>query len=295
MSASCSSNVATDSVYPDDASAVYTSIVTIWRALRCALVGFPLIALGVSTSGSAKSATTTTPIRSARTTVSVTGRAANTKLVEVSDGRVSNLPEDPIMIFTSPENGAVVTASGRIDVTGNGGKHWSQAADANHVAAIDFVESSDGWAITWSNYTASGVRFGPLLYTSDGGRTWSKLPVPSEGPLVTVDFTDELVGYGVTSAGVFLFTNDGGGLGRRFDSRCHLGHLFHERSRRLGRRRQQHLSLQRRCSHSLASGLASRIVAEGSADPYSLLRGRNGLGRLRLSHRRRERVHCPRP
>ncbi len=114
------------------------------------------------------------------------------------------------MIFTSPENGAVVTASGRIDVTGNGGKHWSQAADANHVAAIDFVESSDGWAITWSNYTASGVRFGPLLYTSDGGRTWSKLPVPSEGPLVTVDFTDELVGYGVTSAGVFLFTNDGG-------------------------------------------------------------------------------------
>ena len=107
-----------------------------------------------------------------------------------------------------------MSTSGRIDYTVDGGSHWRQGNGAHNAVAIDFVDSLNGWAVT-ARYSGAAVTYGPLLHTTDGGASWSRLPVPPEGGLVTLDFTDDLVGYGLTSAGTLLFTNDRGETWRR--------------------------------------------------------------------------------
>ena len=68
---------------------------------------------------------------------------------------------------------------------------------------------TDAWAVTAGSNGRAPV-YGPLLHSANAGRTWTRLAVPSEGPLVTVDFTDDEVGYGLTVRGELLFTNNGG-------------------------------------------------------------------------------------
>jgi len=168
------------------------------------LVAFGTCGSGSSTAATHKASTTSTAFQS-RTVTSRT------------DSELQGWPKDPPLVFTTAKRGVVVTTSGRIDYTEDGGTHWRQGSDAHNAAAIDFVDSLDGWAIT-VRHSNTGVTYGPLLHTTDAGASWSELPVPPEGALATVDFTDDLVGYGLTSAGALLFTNDRGKIWRRIQT-----------------------------------------------------------------------------
>ena len=106
-----------------------------------------------------------------------------------------------MLVMTSPKKGAVVTRAATVDYTLDGGERWWRARGARNVVGLDFVDSVTGWAITAGWSSARGPVYGMLLGTRDDGKAWSALPIPSEGALVTVDFTDATTGYGVTSSG----------------------------------------------------------------------------------------------
>jgi photosystem II stability/assembly factor-like uncharacterized protein len=61
--------------------------------------------------------------------------------------------------------------------TSDGGAHWlklSPGASFNHIAQLDFVSATLGWAISSPTPTVSS-----LLKTVDGGRSWTTIPSPA--------------------------------------------------------------------------------------------------------------------
>jgi photosystem II stability/assembly factor-like uncharacterized protein len=61
--------------------------------------------------------------------------------------------------------------------TVDGGNHWlklSPGASFKHIAQLDFVSTTVGWAISSTTPTASS-----LLKTLDGGRSWTTSPSPA--------------------------------------------------------------------------------------------------------------------
>lgn len=116
-------------------------------------------------------------------------------------------------------------SKGTLLVSTDGGGHFTHLADKS-LASLDFVSRTDGWAVT-----SSGMWDGKLLYTHDGGRTWSMqtLPAPASsagsalpgaggGSATSVSFADATHGMlletGEPGAGQqpkgLLGTSDGG-------------------------------------------------------------------------------------
>ncbi len=135
---------------------------------------------------------------SSRSTAAV---SVHFRLQPVSPARLNISSDDAMLVMTSPKKGAVVTRAATVDYTLDGGERWWRARGARNVVGLDFVDSVTGWAITAGWSSARGPVYGMLLGTRDDGKAWSALPIPSEGALVTVDFTDATTGYGVTSSG----------------------------------------------------------------------------------------------
>ncbi len=90
----------------------------------------------------------------------------------------------------------------------NAGKNWSRTdrlpAFAKGLAAVDFANPSDGWALG---------RAGLLYRTTDGGQRWSRLGNLPRGSLADMDFLTAKAGWIITAhAGsrTLLRTTDGG-------------------------------------------------------------------------------------
>ena len=107
------------------------------RALSSALLGSVLVIFSAwSDSGSSESsATIPAHSASALQSTTVTSRPAS---------QPPGSPKDPPLFFTTPKRGAVVSTSGRIDYTVDGGSHWRQGNGADNAVAIDFVDSLTG-------------------------------------------------------------------------------------------------------------------------------------------------------
>jgi len=69
------------------------------------------------------------------------------------------------------------------------------------ILSLSFPTQNEGWA--------SG-RWGTILYTADGGKTWSRQNSVTEGTLVAIHFTDPENGWAVGSKGTIVHTADGG-------------------------------------------------------------------------------------
>jgi|GEM_PF-5092346 len=123
-------------------------------------------------------------------------------------------PADPTMVFTSLQRGVVATARGVVDFTLDGGVSWQTSVGSAHVIGLDFATRRAGWAVT-ARPVSSGQGEGPLLRTIDGGVTWTRLPVPTTGALFTVDFVNELDGFGLSGNGDLLHTSDAGVMWKR--------------------------------------------------------------------------------
>lgn len=117
----------------------------------------------------------------------------------------------PILQFSSPTAGWFADPSlpGQILGTTDGGRSWwtsysgsfSEATDSGWVLSLDFVNTSDGWALLQDR---------GLVATTDGGRTWSSPTEPLEGQIVTFVFSGPDDGWAITSLGTLLSSSDAG-------------------------------------------------------------------------------------
>jgi len=65
------------------------------------------------------------------------------------------------------------------------------------IVSIDFINTSDGWALLYGE---------GLISTTDGGRVWSAPREPVQGSVMTYSFTGPSNGWALTSKGVLLHT-----------------------------------------------------------------------------------------
>ncbi len=124
--------------------------------------------------------------------------------------------QPPVFFSGDPLNGVLPvdfypTASGEIQrafyFTQDGGENWTPAAPLfPAVSAFAFINAQTGWVIS----------AGQLIFTADGGASWSRLPVafsPSE-TVISLNFISETTGWLVTQNENFVTnlyqTSDGG-------------------------------------------------------------------------------------
>lgn len=83
----------------------------------------------------------------------------------------------------------------------DGGSTWKNVfSDSTGIWGMDFLTSDTGWAV--------GVT--TLERTSDGGASWQEVGEPAGTRLVFVHFVSATVGYGLTTSGQLVQSNDGG-------------------------------------------------------------------------------------
>jgi photosystem II stability/assembly factor-like uncharacterized protein len=93
----------------------------------------------------------------------------------------------------------------RILSTNNGGRSWSTSylstvsamTEDGAIKSIDFINTSDGWALLYGE---------GLISTTDGGHIWSTAREPAQGPVMAYAFTGPTNGWVLTSKGTLLHT-----------------------------------------------------------------------------------------
>jgi photosystem II stability/assembly factor-like uncharacterized protein len=107
--------------------------------------------------------------------------------------------------------------SGALLTTSDGGASWSGhdlGIASSHIAALSFVDTSDGWAAVWQQDRNGGLSRDYLSHTSDGGTTWTTESSLS-GNASSVDFVDARHGWALGNDpalrkdGVWSTTNGG--------------------------------------------------------------------------------------
>lgn len=78
------------------------------------------------------------------------------------------------MVFTTPRDGWIASARGGLLHSADGGKTWTPAPiDAHYFVDVHFADPRDGWALS--------IEDPGLWATSDGGKTWRSIALPSGG------------------------------------------------------------------------------------------------------------------
>ncbi len=116
-------------------------------------------------------------------------------------------PPSQNLQFVSANDGWLIDPSieDRILGTTNGGRSWSTSylssvsakTDKGGIVSIDFINTSDGWALLYGE---------GLISTTDGGRSWSAAREPVQGSVMAYTFTGPSNGWVLTSKGVLLRT-----------------------------------------------------------------------------------------
>jgi photosystem II stability/assembly factor-like uncharacterized protein len=117
--------------------------------------------------------------------------------------------------FVNSDQGWVL-GTDRILHTEDGGAHWAEQYHADEktdafFTAVDFISNSEGWVV-------GGMYSGHAMHTTDGGRTWANLTLPTITPSRTDDglfaysvkFLDSRHGLIGSSNGRVLYTQNGG-------------------------------------------------------------------------------------
>jgi photosystem II stability/assembly factor-like uncharacterized protein len=171
--------------------------------------------------------------------------ATDQKLWHTTDGGTTWQPQfdlpDPAeqIVFTSLQQGWIATTTGYL-VTTDGGATWQPTNDSgplhrrrwyiedcpptfDYPPSVSFLNNQQGWIICVSE-PGAGHQAKQLLYTDDGGQTWtaradtwsdSEWPVvagalPSFGSGASIFFLDAQHGWFTTWLGGLLHTTDGG-------------------------------------------------------------------------------------
>ena len=115
--------------------------------------------------------------------------------------------------FADSNRGWAVGDGATMLKTENGGKEWKLQDGVQVILSprkqlflpalldITFADETRGWAVGYP---------GIILYTADGGETWTYQESGTEAVLNCVSFADGLHGFISGSGGVILRTEDGG-------------------------------------------------------------------------------------
>lgn len=109
----------------------------------------------------------------------------------------------------------VAGADGQLGRTTDAGGTWTSlpAAAGNFhssLNAIDFVDTTSGWAIGGAPAAAGGLATSAILHTANGGQTWAGQSAPTLAPLYDVWFSDTANGWDVGAGGAIVHTANGG-------------------------------------------------------------------------------------
>ena len=113
--------------------------------------------------------------------------------------------------FSDESHGWIVGKSGLILKTSNGGMSWNYITNAGlnptHVnKSVFFLNANTGWIGT----KASGSQEVFVLYTNNGGSTWSKQPLPFDVSIFSINFFDQFNGGLIADYGIIYHTATGG-------------------------------------------------------------------------------------
>lgn len=119
--------------------------------------------------------------------------------------------------FRSKDDGYLL-AGGRILNTRDGGAGWREirrflpenfGGASPELYSIRFTSKKKGWVVG-SISRHEQVVDSLVVVTNDGGASWQRLPVPTRGELIHLDFVDDDNGWIVGAAGTVLHTANGG-------------------------------------------------------------------------------------
>ena len=119
--------------------------------------------------------------------------------------------------FRDKEDGFLI-AGNTIFVTRDSGTRWSEARHFGpkefngatvELYSVRFASKKRGWVVG-SISKRDQVIDSILVYTEDGGETWTRRRAPSRLELIAIDFDDEKRGWIAGAGGTILKTIDGG-------------------------------------------------------------------------------------
>ena len=119
--------------------------------------------------------------------------------------------------FRDKDDGFLIAGSA-IFVTRESGTRWSEARHflpkefngaTVELYSVRFASKKKGWVVG-SVSKRDQVIDSILVYTEDGGETWTRRRAPSRLELIDIDFDDEKRGWIVGAGGTILKTVDGG-------------------------------------------------------------------------------------
>lgn len=141
---------------------------------------------------------------------------AGDTLYRSEDGGAHFVPVGPatgIVALALPPGGPVwAIAGGTLRRSSDGGRSWQSVAalPANQQAvALSFADAQHGYVLADSACVGEGACAQTLWSTTDGGRTWSSLPLAPSG-VATIDFPAAGDGWLTTQAGALYHSTDGG-------------------------------------------------------------------------------------
>lgn len=127
--------------------------------------------------------------------------------------------------FRSKEDGFLLAGS-TIFATHDSGNTWFEARKflpsefqgaAAELYSVRFSSKKKGWvvgSISKNDYVVDSI----LVYTDDGGDTWTRQRAPSRSELIHLDFVDDKHGWIVGADGTVLYTFDEGRSWNKQDS-----------------------------------------------------------------------------
>jgi len=119
--------------------------------------------------------------------------------------------------FRSKEDGFLL-AGNTIFITHDSGNRWVEArrflpsefqGAAAELYSVRFTSKKKGWvvgSISKNDFVVDSI----LVYTDDGGDSWTRQRAPSRAELIHLDFVDDKHGWVVGAQGTILYTFDAG-------------------------------------------------------------------------------------
>lgn len=120
--------------------------------------------------------------------------------------------------FRNDEDGYALVGH-RIYITKNGGKTWRENVVVSaknyrgltpEFLSIRFTDKRRGWIVGSLSNQRDEVVDSLILKTTDGGETWTRIPISYKEELYHLDFVNNDDGWIVGDKGLVLYTNDGG-------------------------------------------------------------------------------------
>lgn len=108
----------------------------------------------------------------------------------------------PLLRFTTPNNGVMAKLDGMVHLTHDRGKTWQLVFEANtRLRDLFFSDSSNAWLVGDGGFVAR---------TRDSGRTWETMKSATTNDLMAVHFVNSQAGCAVGVKSTIVCTKDGG-------------------------------------------------------------------------------------